>query len=544
MHHDHGRRWPSLIDIPRRPRALLAGVAGALALAVACAPAGAHAAYDDPGPWTRTVDRSLSARQLGLPASAPAKTVARAAIRRSAGRLGLRGSVAGVRFAGEQTPRGSDLRLLRFRQAVGGVRVLYSQIDVAVRDGAASSISATTVPFKSSRLRGAWRVSPARARAIARRRIVKAADEPSTLPAQAVAYAGTPAKPHPPRRAYVVQVTPARQPSEDEVTTICVVVDAETGAVLETWEGAAARPQQRGAGPRGRTAQAGSTHLFYVDDAKNGSGPGVLYHRRSTNGDPFGFGWWFTISEWFNGGPNITDLTTLASNTWMMANVTCLRRGFCGWDGGFDGTWNPYLVTGRTGGGTRYNGSQGRVYMGAGEIKQQDILAHEFGHHMDRTYADDRISDTREANEVEEALADMFAYDFERGASATLGSPVRINWAYPEGVVNPVEHSNYPSTMYDGPGGRYDYKCDATDVHYNSTILSHAYYRFVQKVGHDVAGNVLQYIPMYLAARPRFIDVQRGFAQRAGELHGQAIRDAALAAFQEVGIPNQDPPGC
>ena len=174
---------------------------------------------------------------------------------------------------------------------------------------------------------------------------------------------------------------------------------------------------------------------------------------------------------------------------------------------------------------------------------QRDILAHEFGHHMDFTYADDRISDTAEADEVEEALADMFSYDLDR-TDAILGSPGRINWANPEAIKNPKENLPYPSTMYDGPGGRRDYKCGATDEHYNGTILSHAYYRFVQKVGHDVAGNVLQYIPWYLSARPRFIDVQRGFATRAGELHGASVKTAALQAFQEVGIPNQDHPGC
>ena len=179
----------------------------------------------------------------------------------------------------------------------------------------------------------------------------------------------------------------------------------------------------------------------------------------------------------------------------------CFDRNFCGWDGGWDGSYNAHLLTGRTNGGTHYEGSDGRVYMAPGEMGQRDILAHEFGHHMDFTYADDRISDTAEADEVEEALADMFSYDLDR-TDAILGSPGRINWANPEAIKNPKENLPYPSTTYDGPGGRRDYKCGATDEHYNGTILSHAYYRFVTKVGHDVAGNVLVVHPLVPVGPP------------------------------------------
>ena len=43
------------------------------------------------------------------------------------------------------------------------------------------------------------------------------------------------------------------------------------------------------------------------------------------------------------------------------------------------------------------------------------------------------------------------------------------------------------------------------DEHVNATILGHAYYRFVDQVGYDVAGDVLTYVPFALPPSPSFI---------------------------------------
>ncbi len=52
--------------------------------------------------WTRTVQLRLSARQLGLPASTSPRRLARAALSRSAGRLGLPRSLWGLRLERDQ----------------------------------------------------------------------------------------------------------------------------------------------------------------------------------------------------------------------------------------------------------------------------------------------------------------------------------------------------------------------------------------------------------------------------------------------------------
>jgi Zn-dependent metalloprotease len=151
----------------------------------------------------------------------------------------------------------------------------------------------------------------------------------------------------------------------------------------------------------------------------------------------------------------------------------------------------------------------------------------------------------RQGLEVTEALADMFAYDFDRD-DATLGEDdgsASMNWADPGSIESPTEGAPYPASMR-------DYKCDATDPHFNATILSHAYWRFVRKVGHEKAGRVLQYISWFLEPAPRFIDVARGFVRRSRDLYpgsrgaASVVAAAAEAAFRdEVGVGRDVPAG-
>jgi Zn-dependent metalloprotease len=128
-----------------------------------------------------------------------------------------------------------------------------------------------------------------------------------------------------------------------------------------------------------------------------------------------------------------------------------------------------------------------------------------------------------------EALADMFAYDYDRG-DTTLGEEttvirVKRDWANPASGGNPAHMSGYVTT----PG---------RTVHHNATILSHAYYLFVLSVGHPTAGNVLQYIPYQLLPNPTFREVKDAFVRMAAHLYPQSnVRAAAVTAFARVGLP-------
>ena len=111
----------------------------ALAVAVVSAavltPAVAAAADDPPPPksaWSFHVQTSLSTRKLGLPAKATPAQMARAAIERSASRLGVApGRLGTLQRVADPGGKGG----VSLRQSLGGLRVVFSQLHVVVRQG-------------------------------------------------------------------------------------------------------------------------------------------------------------------------------------------------------------------------------------------------------------------------------------------------------------------------------------------------------------------------------------------------------------------------
>ena len=334
--------------------------------------------------------------------------------------------------------------------------MLYSQIDVAVVDRSVTSISATTIPLERAGLVGAKRVSAARARAIARRRI---AGPDSALPAQPIADAGKPGAPHAPRRAWVVQVTRKTGGTQsEEDLNLCVVIDAQSGKVLDVWKGVAAPAGARASStrpPAARVAQAGETNVTFVRDAKSTPGTiGSIVGAIATTGNPFLYGDdldFFTIHLLPAGTTKVSPEASKALT--FMQNVPhhmCRLRGFCGRDGGFDGTFDQFRVTVRApeqqpDKGTRFTESDQRVYLTSAHAAANDILAHELGHLMDITYGGDRILN-QDVREAQEALADMYAYDFDH--DPTLGEDAgfrNMDWSNPNTVNSPLENAPYPA---------------------------------------------------------------------------------------------------
>ena len=500
--------------------------------------------------WTRTLSVQLSPRRLHLQADASPRRLARAALRRHARRLGLPRSLDGVRLARELRLAGGpggarDLHSLRFRQTVGGVRVVWSKIDVAVSPRGVSSIIATVVPVRVDPVQVRRRIGRARALAVARRRV---AGRERALRPQLVVYAGKPTTAkvsrRRPRLAYLVEASPVSELREHSPIPLCVVIDAHTGKVLAEWKGHAARPVQTQAGSRrvstasrARTT-AVSRLIMAVVDAQDQRFHtlGALYSTWSTTGDPFERADWPELptfhQTWRNPVVDAASEKALRVLTHM-----CFTRDFCGRDGHLP-QWQAFLFAANVrDGSSRYIPAEERVYVDERAGGADDLIAHEFGHHVDFTYADERIVDNREVQEVQEGLANMFAYDYDReDYSIGEDTGTRISLSMPGSVQGPVD-GVYPALMR-------SYKCDATDVHHNATILSHAYWRFVQKVGHDKAGHVLQYIPWALPARPTFVALKNSFIQRAQELYGGGVAADATEAFvDEVGI-GRDVPSC
>ena len=593
MHHLHRRLWPSrTLETPGRRRRVstiaLTPVAACLVLAsagaaqadttrsAATAPQSTSAERrlnpqsEPPGvaavrrrspdvassaksptadPWRRVVTKRYTHETLGLGRDASARVLARAAIERSARSLGVRRR-AGIRFASEFAAPAARagarrLRTLRFRQTMRGLRVLWSEIDVAVVDGAVTSISATTVPFTQTKLLGRRRVTRARARAIAKRAQPGAEH---ALPAQPVAYAGTPAKSWAPRRAWVVQLQPAKQDrGADAAETICVVVDAASGKVLMRYKGFASQNAgRRDAAPPARSASA-TTPFISLFDARRTTGLGDLFARWIGDPRPGGsFRSEVFVSDLLSrDGARQAFLSSAA-----VVKAAC-QRGFCPAYTVIHGkvVKGQTIITNSSDPiGSHYSPTGSIITLKTGDADNDDVLAHELGHRRDHEWADDRVDGHQQVEEVEEALADMFAYDFDH--DPVHGEDFSIDYPGDLKKTDKLRHLAVPSA-YDIDGAPYpstmsQYRCAPdTDPHINATILGHAYYLFAKQVGHEVAGNVLTYIPDALPVVPNFNDVAYWFAKRSQELYSNpAIAAAASTAFRtQAGIGTQTPAG-
>jgi Zn-dependent metalloprotease len=528
--------------------------------------------------WTRSLDVDLSRAELGLSARAPASRLARAALRRNTRRLGLPRS-GDLRLASRirppQSAGGRALRVLRFQQTASGLRVLWSQIDVTITDREVSSISATVVPAKGGALSRRGKISRARSLRIARRAAPNAV---AVLRPLLAAYAGSPAsgRSHRWRRArrvWVVEVEPPAGADEDAATGLCIVVDARTGKVVARWPGIADRPDR---GPEARGADARPAGLAAAsaaaDDPRERSGKPLavfdatgqkappplredLYAEfRTTGSTRLGSSWPSYLEARDASAEPSSDMDALTANAANVARTICTVRGWCGRQGGFQpGSQGllPWVVMGNTTGRSHTNASSLNVWilhdsiaLGTGDppnpnLASNDYIAHEFGHVMDWVYAGDRLSSEElslESKSVEEALADMFAYDYDRG-DATIGEEtagVNRDWEVPGRQDR--DGQPYPAHMRD-----YDPTPPLADdnnpsEHFNSTILSHAYYLFVQQVSHPKAGRVLHNVPATLGPAPTFQQVADAFWFKAQEIYGGAAAGAAASAFGAVGL--------
>jgi len=416
------------------------------------APGSAQAAdRSSAGEWTHRLELSLSPGELGLPAGAPARELARAALERKAGRLGLPKSLRGLRVAREQhVAPGSDgaaeVDPLRFQQTVHGARVLWSQIDVMIAAGYVSSITATVVPVTGKRLAGKRKLSRKRALRIARNAVKGPDDALSPL---RVAYAGQPTTrqkhSRTPRPAWVVEVTPAGALDEEVPTPLCVVVDAKTGEVVARWSGIADRPdrgQDSGdalASVRGSAQSSATTPVLDVYDGAGGTQGAPHYARFSPTGDPHVGANWPSLDEAQFFRPRRAELDTLAFNAANVARTICTVRDYCGHRGRFPGVL-PWQVAGDVPGSTSSaNLSRLIVSISENDVVSfngfNDVVAHEMGHVRDWVTAGDRIfTEDVQVGAVQEALADMFSYDYDRG-DATFGEETALgvarNWADP-----------------------------------------------------------------------------------------------------------------
>ena len=507
-------------------------VAGA-ATAVVAGPA---TATPGGGNWERIVRPSLSRGDLGLPKGASVQRLAAGAIVRSAPKLVKGGELGGLRFLGEPLAARSGQHALRFTQRLNGLRVLWSEYDVAVARGEVTSIVGTVIPLRDTRLTGKVNLTAARAKAIGLR--AAPGDGDSARTPELVAYAGSPDRPKAPRRAFVVDVAPARF-TDDVPSDLCVVVDAQSGRILATWRGSAARkPQPTGkasaAGAQARAA--GKTVLNQIIDA--GDRDVIVspnYRDLTTMGNPYLFGSDFGLGvDTYGTGMSPGDAATAQSWTTDVSAFMCKNRGFCGRDSGQPGpvgggTYNRNFFTvnwaGRPGQAGQYDPATERIYIDSEASNYPGAIAHEFGHQIDARFKNDDVA-TFESREVAEALADMFALDYEMTEKRTgVGDPTFL-----QQVTDP--------DVYDHPYLYSQYDCSTTDPHDNGWVMDRVYMKIVRAFGTRKAGMILQGVPWMLPPGRTFATVKRAFMNVAVWNYGAASAEVGKidSLFNSAGI--------
>ena len=324
-----------------------------------------------------------------------------------------------------------------------------------------------------------------------------------------------------------------------------MVVDAGSGKVIMRYEGFVSAEEDRP-----RIARAAAVAPFAaIFDARGGTGLGDEIFR--WNGKP--------LPGAYSGLTMVGDFvkrdgarqTTLGVGA-VLLNA-CQKRQFCVGSSVINGKpvgVQTVIANSSDPIGSHYSTTSNLITLETADADNTDVFAHEVGHRRDFTWARSRVDGHQQVDEVQEALADMFAYDFDHDPS--LFEDFRVDFPgdkLKKGnrryLARPSAYSRdgapYPDTMR-------QYRCAAdTDEHVNATILGHAYYRFVDQVGHDVAGDVLTYVPFALPPSPSFNDVAFWFAQRSLELYGAGVRDAAVRAFRDqagIGVMTPAGQGC
>ncbi len=504
-----------------------------------------------PVSWSKRLSVDLSARQLDLPANASPRRLARAAVERLAPRVGLGRATGGLRlartFSIPPVEGSQPLGIFTFNQTAGGLRLVWSEIDVTIAGDKVSAINSTVVPARQ-KLSGRRKVSRSRALAIAKRAVT---GEELVVPPEVIAYAGTPrrgnAKPRTPRRAWVVRVD--LPSSGGEPRGLCVVVDAQTGKVLAKWEGTAARDLTPKSGAGGARASAASTALnLYTSTSATQS---EFYARFTLRGDPRTSSNWPSLDQGLYSGTRTPLRDTLTFNALNVIRTICVVRNYCGKRGVFNGSVVPWEIV-LNSHNQQSGASPGSLLINIGTDDAStfnganDVIAHEVGHVQDLVYAGDRQQGLQHTKEVQEGLADMFAFDYDRF------DPIFKEDMVPGGVRrwdNPTALSEngrfYPAVAK-------QYFCGPRSPHLNSTIISHAFFKLsVQPaVGINRAGAILQHVPAFFGPRPVFPDVTKAFIQLSGDLYPQddgdpgTVPEAREAAQTAFGLVGQGPFGC
>ena len=172
-----------------------------------------------------------------------------------------------------------------------------------------------------------------------------------------------------------------------------------------------------------------------------------------------------------------------------------------------------------------------------------DVAGHEMSHGVVQTSANLRYEG--ESGALNESFADVFGTMIER-ETWEIGEDVVNPQLFPTGALRNMADPNNGGRRLGDPGfqpasvsEQFFGKEDNGGVHINSGIPNRAYYLFASNdnVGIQIAEQVYyKVLTQYLTPRSQFIDLRTAVIQAASEDYGATVADAAVAAFDAVGI--------
>jgi hypothetical protein len=451
------------------------------------------------GPGEKTVIKRLTPRSLGLPAGAPKRTVALAALDRHRRTFEL-GSGRELRVTGERSGA------VALEQQVQGVPVLWSRIGVSFRGSSVTALHGLTVPVRGLRTLPRKRIGARRAEEIARAERPEPAHVTRT---RLVIAAGAPGKPRARARlGYLVQVD-----ADAKADPLCVVVDAVTGAVLTTYRGSVAPAlAERGAEPKAPAsdrplAHAAATTTQTTSLALIFDGKGANAFDNNNSGIKFAWGWNVTRPVPSTGAaPPFTAFDMLYNanykRSWNGAYVgndevdnkvavwakqynewQCSANAWCSANGLKGGMTYPWKVVANhspvtsVGAGSLSRGDT--AYVAAGDGLTADITAHELGHLRYEHQLGGSRNDAKYVA-VDEAMADIGEFLFYEGKQPILS----------KGAINPRQpgYRNNSDLRYaDSLKNYYCGPLDGGGQHFNSTIITRAFVDFYDRTSYGIA---------------------------------------------------------
>ena len=432
-----------------------------------------------------TATGTVTVKQLGLSGDATAGSVARAAVDRYEGLLGVSDARAQLRYAGASTDALGQ-RHVRFEQVAGGVPVYDGLVTVHLARGADALQGFTAgITRSTAGAASAPSISADQARDVASAQVPAAR---LVQPPRLVVYTGVPLGSRPAALAWAIDVSSKTRPDRK-----LVFVDAASGRVADA--------------------------LDRTESAKNRA---VYDAHGSTTSGTFARG---------EGDPPTGDADVDRAYDFTGATYDYYASTF-GRDS-YDGAGAQLVSFVHYGVGYENAFWDGFEMVYGDGFAVDDVTAHELTHAVTERTAGLEYVD--QSGALNESISDQAGWDVDPGDS-TIGEDL------PVGAVRDMENPG----AYGQPASASQYLCTSDDyggVHTNSGIPNKVYANLVGSIGRGAAEQVrYRAQTTYLGPNATFADARAAEEQAAADLGVDA--GAVGAAWQAQGVTASWQPSC